>query len=262
MSNNSDQMVQERPAWAIPLAVAAGVAVFSAAFSYYYFGPTPSEILGLAPRASESSEKVNMVIGDSRFQVPSNFTRYPLQRAGGTQNEIDLHALLPELTPYSTEQKDAFENNTSGSMVAHIKIHLAENLLPASRRFDNIYARHIASQTPAAHPTGLHQFDFSQNSGYRDQDLFVEDRPQTQPLLLLCFRETEIIFSPNCTRTFHITDTVALTYRYKRTHLENWATIDTAITSLIEGFIVTDEEEMKEDTSGEPEESPSQPTNQ
>jgi len=238
MSDNSSQMVQERPAWLLPLIVAAGVAVFSAAFAYYYFGPTPSELLGLAPRASESSEKVNMIIGDSRFLVPSNFTRYPLQRVGGTQNEIDLHALLPELAPYSIERREAFEDNTSGAMVVHIKIHLAENLLPATRRFDEIYSRHLADRIPAPGPTGLQRFYFSENSGYRDQDLFVEERGQIQPLLLLCFRESVIIFSPNCTRTFRISDTVALTYRYKRTQLKSWATVDRAVTALVESFIV------------------------
>lgn len=241
MSDNSDQMVQERPAWLIPLIVAAGIAVFSAAFAYYYFGPTPSELLGLAPRASESSEKVDMMIGDSQFLVPSNFTRYPLQRVGGTQNEIDLHALLPELAPYSIERREAFEDNTSDAMVVHIKIHLAENLLPASRRFDEIYSRHLASLVPVPGPTGLQRYDFSENSGYRDQDLFVDERGGTQPLLLLCFRETVIIFSPNCTRTFQINDTVALTYRYKRTQMERWETIDRTITALVESFIVASE---------------------
>jgi len=240
MSDGSDSLVQERPAWVIPAIVAAGVFLFSAAFAYYYFGPTPSEILGLDPRASESQDKVEMTIGDRHFLVPANFTRYPLQRVGGTQNEIDLHALLPELAPYSTNRKDEFEDNSSSSSLVHIKIHLAGDLLPAARRLDDIYARHLASQTPQQGPSGLELYEFSQTSGYRDQQLFVAEQPDDQPVLILCFRETDIIFSPNCTRTLNLTEEVAVTYRYKRALLEAWASTDRAILARIESFIVED----------------------
>jgi len=55
MSNGSDQYVKERPAWLIPAIVGLGVTIFSALFGSYYFVPTPSEILGLDPRASDRS---------------------------------------------------------------------------------------------------------------------------------------------------------------------------------------------------------------
>jgi hypothetical protein len=240
MSEGSDSLVHERPAWMIPAAIAAGVFIFSAAFAYYYFGPTPSEILGLDPRASESQDRVDMEIGDRHFLIPANFTRYPLQRVGGTQNEIDLHALLPELAPYSIGRKDEFEDNSSASRLVHIKIHLAGDLLPATRRLDDIYARHLASQSPQPGPASLDQYEFAPTSGYRDQELFVAEQTDNQPALILCFKETDVIFSPNCTRTLHLTNSVAVTYRYKRGYLESWETIDRAIIARIESFIVDD----------------------
>jgi len=247
MSDGSNSMVQERPAWVIPAAVAVGVAVFSAAFAYYYFGPTPSELLGLDPRASDSQEEVEMVIGDRHFLIPANYTRYPLQRVGGTQDEIDLHALLPELAPYTIERREGFENNSPTSKLIHMKIHLAGALLPSSRRLDDIYSRHLASQSSLPGPSGLLQYDFASTSGYRDQDLFVAERENEQPFLFLCFRETDVIFSPNCTRTLHLTEEVALTYRYKRAQIDNWESIDRTVMARLESFIIFDEpEELSE----------------
>ncbi len=237
MSNGSDQYVKERPAWLIPATVALGVILFSALFGYYYFGPTPSEILGLDPRASDSSEKVDMMIGDERFLIPANFTRYPLQRVGGTQDEIDLHALLPELAPYTAKRQAAFENNTPDAIVAHIKIHLAKGLMPATRRLDDIYARHLYSRTPESGAAGLELYRFAEGTGYKDQELYVAEQSEGEPLLLLCFKHSDVIFSPNCTRTFYLTDTVAVTYRYKRAQLENWKSTDQAIIALVQSFI-------------------------
>ncbi len=237
MSNGSDQYVKERPAWLIPAIVGLGVTIFSALFVYYYFGPTPSEILGLDPRASDSSEMVDMMIGDERFLIPANFTRYPLQRVGGTQNEIDLHALLPELAPYTIDRREAFEDNSPDAIVVHIKIHLAKGIMPATRRLDDIYARHLLSRTPEEGPAGLDLYRFSGDTGYKDQDLFVAERGQEDLLLLLCFKPSDVIFSPNCTRTFQLTDTVAVTYRYKRGQLDNWQSADQSIIMLIKSFI-------------------------
>ncbi len=55
----------------------------SGAFLYYYFGPTPSEILELDPRASAADRKIETIVADRRFLIPENYTRYPTQRSGG-----------------------------------------------------------------------------------------------------------------------------------------------------------------------------------
>lgn len=234
MSN--DQYVHERPAWLIPAAVMAGVIVFSAAFAYYYFGPTPSELLGLDPRASESTEQVDVEIGEMRFLIPANFTRYPLQRIGGLQDEIDLHALLPELSPYSQNRQQDFESNAEDADAIHFKIFKADDLLPASRRLDDVYSRHLVNHEPVDGPYGLSVYNFAETSGYRDQTLFTAEL-ENDTLLLMCFDPSEIVFSPSCTRTFHLQDNIAITYRYKRAHLENWHRIDTTLAALVRSFI-------------------------
>ena len=82
-NQSGDELVRERPAWIIPLLVLAGVLIFSGAFLYYYFGPTPGEILGMDPRASAAEENIEVIVGNTRFMVPEHYTRYPNQRTGG-----------------------------------------------------------------------------------------------------------------------------------------------------------------------------------
>ena len=49
------ELVHERPAWILPVLAAFAVLVLSGVFLYYYFGPTPGEILGKDPRASAAT---------------------------------------------------------------------------------------------------------------------------------------------------------------------------------------------------------------
>ncbi len=55
-------------------------------------------------------------------------------------------------------------------------------------------------------------------------------------LLLLCERQTPLIESPNCSRSLLIGPDLELTYRYKRSHLDDWRQIDDAVSELVSEF--------------------------
>jgi hypothetical protein len=228
--------VHERPAWILPALVILAVTAFSGLFLYYYFGPTPAELLGQNPRASAESRKIEAVVSSTRFLIPENFTRYPSQRSGGNHTEIAMHALLPDFTPYAPSLDEEFLDNSADSKVIFFTLHEAGAMLPAKRRLNEIYARHFASSTPEADPTGLDRYAFNDNSGYRDQDLLVSKDKDNRLILLMCQRRSELVESPNCTRTLLLTRTLALTYRYKRSHLKDWRRIDDLTIRLVTSF--------------------------
>lgn len=228
--------VKERPAWLIPLAVIAAVLILSGVFLYHYFGPTTGELLGRAPEATASSSLVTVSVGGETLHVPSNFTRYPAQREGGPQEELALHALLPDLAPFSPDDQALFEDNSPESRVIHFTLRPKGMTLPEDQRFAAVYTRYFSGAEPEEVMNGLEHYSFSEGSGYRDQDLFLAADDQGSLLILLCFRETPVIFSPSCTRTKMIGSGLALSYRYKRAHLENWAAIDRNVQTLVQSF--------------------------
>ncbi|MFZ3033438.1 MAG: hypothetical protein WA138_05450 [Parvibaculum sp.] len=230
------ELVHQRPAWILPALVILAVAAFSGLFLYYYFGPTPEEILGRSPRASAASRRVEAVVGGTRFLIPENFTRYPAQRNGGTQPEIAMHALLPDFSPWSPDLQPEFADNSVDADVIFFTLHEAENTLPAERRLKDVYARYFTSAKPDGSVNGLEKFSFREDSGYRDQDLFVGKDHFDRIILLTCQRLTPLIHSPNCSRTLLLTRNLALTYRYKRAHLEKWQRIDELITRRVASF--------------------------
>ncbi|MFN4355029.1 hypothetical protein [Parvibaculum sp.] len=231
-----DELVHERPAWMIPLLVFAGVLIFSGIFLYYYFGPTPGELLGRDARASSASSEIEAIIADQRFVIPENYTRYPAQRGGGRMNMIDMHALLPGLLPYSPDQQESFADNSIRSNVIYFSLSQRDAALNSSRRLKDIYSKYLASAEPEEGPDGLQLFRFRDNTGYANQDLLVGKDAEERILLLICDRRSAQIESPNCYRSLLLGPRLEMSYRYKRHHLDSWRMIDRNISALVDRF--------------------------
>ena len=231
--------MHERPAWIIPAVVAAGVLILSGFFLYYYFGPTTKELLGLDPRASIDDTPVEAIIADRRFLIPENYTRYPKQRGGGEQRELDMHALWSGMAPYSAEHEQDFANNGPNSNVIFFSLKETSTALSSDKRLKNIYSGYLSSPKAEKKEAGLDRFAFREDSGYGDQFLLVGRDADKRLLLLTCDRDTPLVESPNCSRTLLIAPNLELTYRYKRTHLKDWATIDDKIRALVASFDTT-----------------------
>jgi len=230
------ELVHQRPAWILPALVALAVTAFSGLFLYYYFGPTPEEILGHTPRASAASRQIEVIVGGSRFLIPENFTRYPAQRHGGTEPEIAMHALLPDFAPWSPDLQSDFTDNSPDANVIFFSLAETRSTLPAAQRLKEIYAHYLTTSKPEATVSGLEKFTFRDDSGYRDQDLFVGKDHFNRIILLICQHTTPLIQSPNCSRTLLLARNLAFTYRYKRAHLREWQRIDELITRKVASF--------------------------
>lgn len=240
-SQSDDQYVRERPAWIIPGLVLIGVLTFSGAFLYYYFGPTPSEILGLDPRASAASRKIDAIVADRRFLIPEHYTRYPNQRGDGRRTNIDMHALLPDMTPYDTDLQERFIDNSADSDVIYFALTETATPLGAARRLKEIYSKYLASPEPEQDTDGLQRFMFRDDSGYANQDLLVGTDDNDRMVLLVCDRRSPLVDSPNCTRSLLLGPRLDLTYRYKRNRLDDWREIDRAVMKLVGEFETREE---------------------
>jgi len=232
----SEEGVRERPAWIFPALVILAVAGLSTLFLYYYFGPTPAELLGREPRGSAKTEKVSAMIGGAHFSVPENYTRYRAQRSGGAITALDMHALLPGFEPFSPDEARKFSDNAPDSPVIFFTLRDAGATLDAERRLRDVYSRHFMNPRAEPGPSGLDLFRFRDDSGYKDQDLLVGGDAQGRLALLLCERETATNESPNCSRTVLLTPKLALSYRYKRSWIEDWQQIDRTLLNLIRAF--------------------------
>jgi len=231
-----DDYIHERPAWIIPLLLIICILILSGGFLYYYFGPTTGEILGRTPLSSIKTEQVETIIGNARFLIPENYTRFLNQRSGGKQNSINLHALLPDLQPYEEEVDEDFNDHSAMSNVVFITLAEKKYPLSSSRRLKEVYSKHLAEPQPEDGPNGLQLFRFRQNSGYANQELMVGTDSEGRMALIMCDKSRPQVESPNCTRSLLFGPGLELSYRYKKQHIGEWYEIDAALTRLVARF--------------------------
>jgi hypothetical protein len=230
------EILEEWPSWTIPALIGAAILTLSGVFLYYYFGPSVDELMDRTPRATSRTHDIKVQIADSLFVIPANFTRFGRGRSDGRHEQIELHALLPEMEPFTEWNRDAFEDLGPSSKVIQFEIGETGNMLDAERRFAEVYLKFL--ETPRGEPAefGLTRYLFNRNTGYEDQELFAQRLRDGKLFLLMCFRKSSLIPAPHCTRTILLSEKLGLTYRYKKAHLADWQTIDTKMIALVDSL--------------------------
>lgn len=218
--------------WTLPLTIIGVTLLLSFGFVYYYFGPTISELRGDTPDPSASALPVDIAIGGVDLVVPTNFTRYPRARTPGVKDSVSLYALLPDLEAFSTEKQEIFDNNESDSPVIYFTINSYDAALEESERLDRIYLELVVDPKGRQGPYGLTVYEFIENSGYKDEDLFVDYDQDGETVVIRCYRQQDHIPSPHCRRDLRLTETLGLSYIYKRPWLAQWKEIDRNVKAL------------------------------
>ncbi len=226
----------EEPSWAIPLVVIVITGLLSLLFLAYYLSPSFSEIIGTAPAPSDENRPIELFVADKKFIIPANYTRFAAARRGGNQERVSMYALLPRFQPYTPSNASSFEDNSAQSMVIHFDLEVVSSQFNERERFEKIYQRLVLDAEGKKGPHGFRKYEFSETSGYKDEDLFVWLSPENDIVVLRCFKQTEIIASPTCRRDLDYSDQIELKYRFKRSHLSRWKNIDKGMLELVQGF--------------------------
>lgn len=219
--------------WTVPMTILGVTLLLSFGFLYYYFGPTIREIRGDTPDPSASAAPISMTIGDIPLVVPTNYTRFPRARRGGERQSIALYALLPDLEPFTPEKSMIFDGNEPDSPVIYFEISEYGLALEEGDRLVKVYLEKTIDPNGRDGPYGLTAYDFMDNTGYKDEDLFVYFREDDEPIVLRCYEESELIPSPHCRRDMRLNENLAMSYRYKRPWLAQWREIDQSVRSLV-----------------------------
>lgn len=238
--------VVERPSWFYPAILFAVTMIIALGILYLYFGPSVDDLVGNTPNASVSDRPITFVIAGQPMLVPENFTQFPRDRKGGDRHSVALYALLPDFAPFTVRNAQSFTDNSADSRVVHFQIEAFRSPLTESQRLERIYLERVVDPSGEPGPAGLRRFEFADRSGrFGNEDLFVAPlRGGTYPVIM-CVRETAVIDNPNCRRDFEIGDGLAVSYRFKRSRLDDWQEINDGVLALINHFRSEGEAEMR-----------------
>jgi hypothetical protein len=136
---------------------------------------------------------------------------------------------------YASWADSAFRNNASDSPAVELLIHDDPVKLSEAAWLNRIYMPYVVNPQGTPGPFGLTLFTFRRDSGYHDEDLFVGQIDQ-RPIVLQCVRASEQVPNPSCHCEMPIAHGVALSYRFKRSHLAQWQEIAESTERLVKSF--------------------------
>lgn len=247
-ANFREDDVKTESSWTGPLRILVIVLVLSAAFLYYYFGPTVEDIQGNNPRASASDHPIDITVAGQIFHIPENYTQFGRSRRGGEQDKVELYAILPTLEGYSVAFQEEFEGNATNSPVVHFSLFRSDFVpvdlkdrepeppLTERARFERVYLPHVTNPDGEPERYGFVRYELSGSWGYANEDLYVHERENGELVVFRCIKESKEMPSPWCRRDMELGKNVSLSYRFKRPRLRNWEEINAGLLNLVERF--------------------------
>ncbi len=229
-------LARRRSGWFAPAIAFFLTACLSAVVLAYYFAPGPPGLGEELPEPTDATRPVALIIGSARFRIPANYVQLASARRGGALSEVSLAAMLPRLDGFTLASAKDFTGHAPDSPIVMIQIRNGPPPLPEAERLERIYRLQIADPQGERQGDGLMRYSFRQESGYRAQELFT-GAIDGQPTVILCDRLAADTPAPNCLRDVPFGNSLGLSYRFKRVHLARWREIDTAVRSLVNGFI-------------------------
>jgi hypothetical protein len=236
MSNpGDDEVISRRSAWLLPMGVVLVVLALSALLLLFYLAPRGQSLFHEQVTPTSRKDIVALTMHGQKFFIPANYLEFESARQGGERREISLYAILPDLTGWSNWQAEAFADNSADASAVFITIRDEKDDLSENDRLKRIYMGYVKSPVGAPGPFGLTQYEFQADSGYHDEDLYVGEI-STGLVVLRCVRLSAEVPSPGCLRDMQIAKGVALTYRFKRSHLSEWREIGEGMNKLLVSF--------------------------
>jgi hypothetical protein len=237
---HDNRTFREWSGWLIPVAVLAVTCALSAIFLVFYLAPTPTSLIEDHPSPTSRTDRVRLTVGGLALAIPANFLLYADARQGGERKLVELYAKFPEFEGFSEAQSQAFAGNSIDSPIIYIVIREDRFDLGEAERLRRIYLSYIVQDVQNQGPYGLTQYAFRDDSGYRNEDLFVGNGLDG-PVVMRCVRFSRQVTNPSCLWELRLAKGVALSYRFKRAYLGDWQEIGAGVNKLVRSFFVPKE---------------------
>ena len=234
-TTDDDETIRKRSGWLIPLGVFLVTAALSAMFLLLYLAPSAPSLFEEQISPSSRGDIIKLRVQGHKLYIPANYLEYESARQGGEHREIKLFAILPEMTGWSNWEAQTFTDNSADSPIVFMLIRDDKLNLSESDRLKRVYMGYVTTPHGVPGPFDLTQYEFREDSGYHNEDLFVGETAKG-PMVLRCVRFSPDVQNPSCLRDITIARGVSMSYRFKRAHLSKWREIGDGLDKLIASF--------------------------
>ena len=175
-----------------------------------------------------------VIIADEVFLFPANAIRQGEARRHGKQARINLYLRWPEMSGFSVDYMDSFNNVDGSGSIIFLTIEPQTMSRDMSGRLQPIYQTLIEAEgRPGV--AGLLFHNFLPKAGYFDEILVVGEREEGPSFVARCLtgEAAETSLAP-CQRDIHLPGELSLSYRFAEARLADWQRLDSALLGWLE----------------------------
>lgn len=189
---------------------------------------------------STSTEIHKIIIDNNLLTIPENMIRFANQRRSGSHHRIDLYALYPQMSGYTSDTRAWFNDLAPDRRLVFISIDERQMSRDMSGRYAPIYSV-ITEPTGETAISGLSRRAFTPASGYSNEELLVGTEESGHPRFVArCLTGADAAMALSaCERDIHIGDNLSLTYRFPRSMLGEWRALEAAVRRFAASTVAT-----------------------
>jgi len=179
---------------------------------------------------TESTEPVDIVIGQDQIRLPANTIRFEEQRLTGRAEHVDLYLTWPEMNGYSNGERTRFNDATRPEGLIFLNLSQSTMSRDMSGRLEPIYS-HLFDDRPEPGPDGLTLQRLRENSGYGDEVFFTGILPDGSDYAVRCMmpQNESQSTSADCQRDIHIGRDLSVLYRFSSRLLPQWRAMEARV---------------------------------
>lgn len=216
--------------------LAAGIAILLALGWLFQAGITAYRenlmLTGLTPDPTP----VALAIGADSLSIPANMIRSAKTRRGGPVERADLALHWPALEGYSDRLADTFKDGSPSAPIVYATIAARDAPLDSTARLDSVYARFFVGKALPG-PAGLVGRALSADSGYGGETIYFA-ASEPRPFVARCLADSTPEVPATCLRDVNFGRSLSLLYRFDRSLLGEWRTLDAGMQKLATGFLL------------------------
>jgi len=180
---------------------------------------------------------IALTVGTEELVIPANLIRFPTDRRGGLVTAVDLLLLWPSLDGFSEERSREFRDSSPDAPLIYVTITEADTELDSTTRLDGLYSRYFTGPALPG-PGHLVGRAMSPDSPYRGEVVYFQPRAET-PYVVRCLAQTSEEIPSTCIRELNIGHGLTMLYRFNRSWLGEWRTMDDRLRRIVGQFFRT-----------------------
>ena len=185
---------------------------------------------------TESTEAVDIVIGQDQIRLPANTIRFAEQRQTGRAERVDLYLTWPEMHGYSNAERVRFNDATRPDGVIFLNLSQSTMSRDMSGRLGPIYSP-LFDDRPEPGPAGLTLQRLRESSGYGEEVFFTGILPDGSDYAVRCMMPADAAqsTSADCQRDIHIGRDLSVLYRFSSRLLPQWQAMEARVRDYLAG---------------------------